>query len=827
MGVVKTFVVPILEICSVDHGKSSLTDSLISAAGLLAEEKAGKARYMDGRPDEQARTITIKSTGISLYYELEAHKIPADAPTNAFLINLIDSPGHVDFSSEVSAALRITDGALVVVDCVESVCVQTETVLRQALTERVKPVLMVNKLDRAFLELQLDPEAAYLAFSKTIESANVIISTYNDELLGDCQVNPEKGTVAFGSGLHGWGFTLTRFADMYSKKFGVPKEKLISRLWGDNFFDPSTNKWTDQPFGTDGKPLKRGFVQYILEPISQVFKCTMNNETEKTQKLLKSLGITLKAEESARTGKDLLKTIMRKWLPASDALLEMMVLHLPSPVQAQRYRVDNLYTGPLDDEAAIAIRDCDPNGPLMLFVSKMVPNEDNSRFYAFGRIFSGTARTGQKVRILGPNYVPGKKEDLFIKSIQRTVLMMGRYNEPVEDCPCGNTIGLVGIDEYLLKTGTLTTSEVACNIRDLKFSVSPVVRVAVSPKNASELPKLIEGLKRLSKSDPLVQCTSEESGDHIVAGAGELHMEICLKDLQDFCGIELVISQPVVPFRETVTDISREPVMTKSANKHNRLYMTAQPLHTDLVQEIEKGTVSARDDVKTRARYLADTYEWDVSEARKIWCFGPDTTGANVLVDSTHSVQYLAEVRDSVVAAFQWATKEGPMCEENVRAVRFDIHDVTLHRDSMHRGGGQIIPAARRCLYGSMFSASPALLEPVYNVEVQCPDTAIGGVYSCLSRRRGQVYSEEQRPGNPLYHIKAYLPVQESFGFTEDLRSQTGGKAFPQSAFSHWQVMPGNPLECGNKAYDAVVTTRKRKGLKDLIPTTDMFIDKI
>ena len=229
-------------IAHVDHGKSTLTDSLIAAAGIIAGAKAGEARFTDTRQDEQDRCITIKSTGVSLYYELADEKVPEGSDGNAFLINLIDSPGHVDFSSEVTAALRVTDGALVVVDSVEGVCVQTETVLRQALGERIKPVLMVNKLDRVFLELQLEPEAAYQAFARVIENANVIIATYEDELLGDVQVYPDKGTVAFGSGLHGWGFTLTHFAEMYSQKFGVAKERMTKKLWGDNYFDAKTRK---------------------------------------------------------------------------------------------------------------------------------------------------------------------------------------------------------------------------------------------------------------------------------------------------------------------------------------------------------------------------------------------------------------------------------------------------------------------------------------------------------------------------------------------------------------------------------------------------------
>jgi elongation factor 2 len=688
---------------------------------------------------------------------------------------------------------------------------------------------MVNKLDRAFLELQLEPEEAFQTFSKTIESANVIISTYKDELLGDAQVYPDKGTVAFGSGLHGWGFTLTKFADMYSAKFGVDRDKLMQRFWGENFFDGPAKKWTNNGAGSDGKALKRTFVQFVLEPITQMFKAIMNGEKDKYEKMIKSLNINLKGEEKEEVGKPLLKTVMKKWLPAADALLEMIVTKLPSPAVAQKYRVENLYEGPQDDEAAAAIRNCDAEGPLMLYVSKMVPSSDKGRFYGFGRVFAGKVCTGQKVRILGPNYRPGKKEDLYVKNIQRTVLMMGRNVEAIEDIPAGNTCGLVGVDQFILKTGTITTSEVAHNIRAMKFSVSPVVRVAVEPKNPADLPKLVEGLKRLSKSDPLVQCSIEESGEHIVAGAGELHLEICLKDLQEeYCaGAELKTSDPVVSFRETVTATSNQQVLSKSPNKHNRLYMTAEPLNEQLANDIEGGKITSRDDPKARGKILVEEFGWDANDSRKVWCFGPEGNGANLLVDVTKGVQYMNEIKDSCVAAFNWATKEGPICDENVRGVRFNIHDVVLHTDAIHRGGGQIIPTARRCFYGCILTAQPALQEPVYLVEIQCPENAIGGIYSCLNRRRGQVFSEQQRVGTPLYTVKAYLPVVESFGFTADLRSQTSGQAFPQCVFDHWQVLQGEVLEPGNKASEIVAATRKRKGLKEGIPGLDNYIDKL
>jgi len=407
--------------------------------------------------------------------------------------------------------------------------------------------------------------------------------------------------------------------------------------------------------------------------------------------------------------------------------------------------------------------------------------------------------------------------------------MMGRYVEPVEDVPAGNTVGLVGVDQYLLKSGTISDSELAHNIRVMKFSVSPVVRVAVEPKNPSELPKLVEGLKRLSKSDPMVQTSTEESGEHIVAGAGELHLEICLKDLrEEYCGgIELITSDPVVSYRETVSERSDQICLSKSPNKHNRLYMDAQPFAPDLAEAIDDQKVNPRDDPKVRAKVLVEQFEWDVNDARKIWCFGPESTGPNILTDVSKGVQYLNEIKDSVVGAFQWASKDGPLCDENVRGVRFNIHDVTLHADAIHRGGGQIIPTARRCLYATILTAKPRLMEPIYLVEIQCPENAIGGIYNTLNRRRGHVISEEQKTGTPLYMVKAYLPVMESFGFTADLRSHTSGQAFPQCVFDHWQAVNSDPLEKGSKAEEIIMSTRKRKGLKESIPGVDNFLDKL
>jgi elongation factor 2 len=342
----------------------------------------------------------------------------------------------------------------------------------------------------------------------------------------------------------------------------------------------------------------------------------MNFKKEETANLLAKLEITLKGEEKDFEGKALLKIVMQRFLPAADALLEIICLHLPSPVTAQKYRAEVLYEGPINDESGVGIRDCDPKGPLMLYVSKMVPSSDKGRFYAFGRVFSGTVKSGLKVRIQGPNYIPGKKDDLFVKAIERTILMMGRYIEPIDDVPAGNICGLVGVDQFLLKSGTLTTAETAHNMKVMKFSVTPVLQVAVEVTKPNNLPWLVNGLRRLSKSDPCVLTFMSDSGEHIVAGAGELHLAMCLKDLEeDHAGVPLRVSPPFVSYQETVTGTSSMIAVSKSPNNYNRLYVTAQPLGEEVSKDIETGKITPSDDFKARARILADDHGWNVIDA--------------------------------------------------------------------------------------------------------------------------------------------------------------------------------------------------------------------
>jgi len=801
-------------IAHVDHGRSTLTDTLISKAGIIADARG--TRLMDSRDDEQERSITIKSTCVSLYYERQKKR-----KTKPYLINLVNSPGHVDFSPEVTAALRITDGAVVVVDCIEGVCVQTETVLRQALAERIKPVLFLNKLDRIFLEHQFDLEEVYQNLRKSVESINVIAATYKHKKMGDCEVSPDKGNVGFGSGLHAWGFTLRDFAKIYACKFGLSEEKLIKKFWGNNWWDRKNEKWVRKNFGN--KKLVRGFCEFVLKPLRSMIASIMNKKKNIYRRAFNLLKIPMTKADLKLRRRAMLRVALAKWIPARDAIFAMIVDHLPSPAVAQRYRCEKLYTGPLDDKTARAIRKCNAKAKLSMYVSKMVPTSEG--FIAFGRVFAGTASTGQTVKILGPEYVPGGKKDLYVKKIQKTVLMMGRSTEDISHVPAGNMVGLVGIDQYLLKSGTVTTREEAFPFKSMKFSVASVVRVAIEPKRAQDLPRLLGGLRKLSKSDPLVRCTTAKTGEHIVSGAGELHLEICLKDLREqyLNGAEINVSEPIVSFAETIVGTAASS--SNSPNKQNCLFASAEPLTAEVCELIEDGDMKSND--RSLARRLVDEFDWDATAARKIWAFGcPPDAKANILVNKTKGLQNLREVKEHVVSAFNNTTAAGALCEEVLRGVRVNLEDMELHDDAMHRGFGQIIPCARNLFHACQVGSSPRLMEPMYKVDITVPRDAQAGVYLTLNRRRGKVSKIKDRTGTNYIKVQAFLPVVESFGFANKLRQNTSGQAFPRMKFSHWQLVSGDPFEDDSPANKIVLGIRKRKGLRGTLFTIDDYSNR-
>lgn len=812
------FIRNICVIAHVSHGKTTMMDTLIARAGIIPQKISGTKRFMDSREDEQKRGLTIKSAAISLHFKYNEHE---------HLFNFVDSPGHVDFSSEVTASLRITDGALVLVDSVEGVCVQTETVMRMALQEKVKPVLFINKLDRALIDLNMDGEAIYKNYQRCIERANVIIASHGITDMGNLELDPTLGNVAFGSGKEGWGFTLHRFAEIYSKKFGIDVDKMVHKLWGDNFFDAKHHCWKHEEIDVDGNPLKRAFVMFVLEPIAKVAKTCADGNQENIDKLLKAINVELEFEERKETGRKLAKNILQKWMDITNSLLEMMVTQLPSPKQAQKYRTRYLYESTPDDPCYVAMANCDAKGPLMVYISKMIPTSDKSRFYAFGRVFSGTLSMGQKVHVFGPTHVKGRKSSIHDETVQRTALMMGPGSEQVHEIPAGNLCAVVGIDQGLGKSGTLTDNYEAGHIKALKHNISPVVRVAVKPKNPSELPKLILGMQRLSKSDPLVVCINdEETGENIIAGSGQLHIEICIHDLIDeFAQIEIIKSDPVVAYRETVREKSKT-ALSKSANHQNRLYCTCEPISQELTEAIEAGEIPILDSKET-FKVLTERFDWDKNSAMRLWSFGPKSEGPNVIVDETSGCQFMHEIREHMISGFEIVAKSGVLCEEPLRGVRFNVVDTLLHSDSIHRGGGQITPCTRRVLYAAELMSNPTLQEPIFQVLITCPLELVGGVYSCMGIKRGSVEEETPLEGTDLVLLRAFLPVAESFDFATVLREKTGGNAFPNCTFDHWSMLDGNALDPQNKLHKLICGIRVRKGLKEEIPLLSNYLDKL
>lgn len=812
-------------IAHVDHGKSTLTDSLVIKCGLMSENKRGD-RMTDTLELEKEKGITIKSTGISLFFEYEKEETKKDQ----YVINLIDSPGHVDFSSEVTAALRVTDGALVVVDYIEGVCIQTETVLRQSLLELIRPVLMINKVDRAIFELEQNSESIYLQFRKVIENFNVIVSTYQRENeIGDCQVCPIKGQVCFGSAIQGWGFTIHTFAKILSKKYGLKLESITNKLWGDHFYDKENSKFITKNSldVVDHEKYPRAFCHLIMDPIISLLRCIYKGDVNGWNEQLKKFGIEIEIEkELLEDRKKLVSKIMQSFIDTSDAIVEMIILHLPSPKESQKYRTDYLYEGPTDDECSISMKNCDPSGSFMMYVSKMIPTSIDGRFYAFGRVFSGCAEKSKKIKIMGPNYKLGDSKDMFEKSITKVVTMIGKKEQEIDSVPCGNTCAIMGVDNCIVKQGTLSDNWNACTIRSLKFSVSPIVRISVAPKKPSEMAKMIEGMKKLIQTDSIAEIITNEN-ENVIAGCGELHLEILLSDLRRLSNIEIVTSQPLVPYQETVTTKSSQVCMAKSGNKHNRLFTVAEPLHEGIVKEINEGTISSNTDAKALSRKLQDDYQWEANESKKIWSFGPNYTGPNVLVDNTKATQYLSEIQDSVVEAFQWASNKGVLCEENLTGVKFNIVEAVIHTDRAHRGSSQIIPCARRSFLASELSAEPKLVEPIYSVDISSNIKTLGAIYQIIGKRKGIVLGEEYIEGTPLVNIKTYLPVAKSFGLNSELRAATSGNAFAQLVLDHWETIKENPLEKNNESNQLMMEIRKRKGLKLEAPILSDYIDKL
>ena len=712
-------------IAHIDHGKTTMTDSLLAEAGLLSPKIAGEARALDYLEEEQKRGITIKTANISLLHETEEG--------NSYVVNLIDTPGHVDFTGKVTRALRAIDGVVVVVDAVEEVMVQTETVTKQALAERVKPVLFINKVDRLIRELKLSPEDVQSKLIRIIRDFNNLIDMYGEpEFKAKWKVDPAKGTVAFGSALHRWGFTVE-----IAQKKGIMFADIVKAY--------REGRWQE----------------------------------------------------------------LQKTIPLHTAILDMVVKNLPNPIVAQKYRIPKIWKGDLDSEIGQAMLNCEEDGPTVMCIT-LAQLDPHAGLVATGRLFSGAVEEGDHI------YLVGARKDY---RIQQVSMYMGAFRDVVDRIVAGNIAALLGLD--LARAGeTLVDYEHRDQMipfERIVYVSEPVVTIAVEPKHPKDLPRLVDAMHRLAIEDPnLVSTINKETGEYLLSGMGELHLEIACKFLRDYAqGLEIITSRPIVVYRESVAG-QGVLAMAKSPNKHNRFWIQVEPLEEKVIQMIERGDISEYMGRKQIGAVLYKEAGWPTEEARNVWAIEEHK---NILIDLTKGIQYLREARDMIISGFRWACGAGPLCEEPIRGVKVKLIDVQLHEDPAHRGPAQIMPAVRRALLGSFLTANPILLEPVYKIGVSVPAQWVGDVIGIITRKRGRILSSEQK--GPVTMITGYIPVAETFGLAAEMRSATSGHAFWQCTFDHWERTPENI------ATEVIREIRKRRGLSPEVPPPSRFIDEL
>ena len=776
------------------HGKTAFMDMLVMETHDISdrlEKKIGKTReqqlrYTDTHFLERERGISVKAGPMSLVLQSTKGK--------SHLVNILDTPGHVNFADEVAASLRLVDGVVLVVDVVEGVQISTELIIKHAVLEDLPLTLVINKMDRLIVELKLPPADAYFKLKHVIEEVNTVIENTVPGQGGKRRVSPEKGNVAFACSTLGWCFTIPSFAKMYAESYpasGINAEDFGLRLWGDIFFNPKSRKFSRKALEERSK---RSFVHFVLEPIYKLFSHTISESPEDLKETLATLGIELKPKQYKTDAKELLRLVCAQFFGPAHGFVDMIINHIPSPVEGAKRMLERYYTGPLDTKTASFIEKCDQDGPLVVHITKLFNTVDAKRFNALGRVMSGTVRPTTSVRVLGEGYTIEDEEDMVISTITDTWIAESRYNVPTSGVPAGSWVLLGGVDNSIVKSATIVAQKLpddedAYIFRPVKHFFESVFKVAVEPINPSELPKMLDGLRKVNKSYPLVTTKVEESGEHVILGTGELYMDCVLHDLRRlYAEMEIKVSDPVTRFCETVVETSAIKCYALTPNKKNKLTMVAEPLDDGIAQDIEFGRVNIKDPVRKVGKFFEDNYGWDLLASRNIWAFGPDDMGPNILQNDTLPSEVdqkqLRSVRETIRQGFSWATREGPLCEEPIRNTKFRLTDVSLAAEPIHRGGGQIIPTARRACYSSFLMGGPRLMEPVYSCSVIGPADAVNGVYTVLSRRRGHVLQDGPIAGTPLYRATGLIPVIDSFGFETDLRVSFGSPVLPFLLFS-------------------------------------------
>lgn len=555
----------------------------------------------------------------------------------------------------------------------------------------------------------------------------------------------------------------------------------------------SRRKFTKKP---PHNSAQRSFIEFILEPLYKLFAQVVGDVDGMLLDTLTELNIKVTKEEMKCNIRPLLRMICNRFMGDFSGFVDMCVEYIKSPLENAKTKVNHIYTGPNEGTIYDNMIECNQNGNLMVHSAKMYPTDDCTFFQVLARVMSGTLHAGQEVRVLGENYSLLDEEDSRVLQIGRLWVYEARYKVELNRVPAGNWVLIEGIDQCIVKTSTITEAQNAEDLyifRPLKFNTQSIIKIAVEPVNPSELPKMLDGLRKVNKSYPLLSTRVEESGEHVILGTGELYLDCVMHDLRKmYSEIDIKVADPVVSFCETVVETSSLKCFAETPNKKNKITMIAEPLEKGLAEDIENEVVMIGWNKKKVGEFFQINYDWDLLAARSIWAFGPDSAGPNILVDDTLpsevDKQLLLSVKDSIVQGFQWGTREGPLCEEPIRNVKFKILDAVIANEPLHRGGGQVIPTARRVAYSAFLMATPRLMEPYLFVEVQAPADCVSAVYTVLARRRGHVTQDAPISGSPLYTIKAFIPAIDSFGFETDLRTHTQGQAFCLSVFHHWQV---------------------------------------
>ncbi|MFC1696955.1 elongation factor EF-2 [Nanoarchaeota archaeon] len=694
----------------IDHGKTTFSDNLLAGAGMMSEELAGKACVLDFHDDEQERGITIDSASVSMVHEFKGEE---------FLINLIDTPGHVDFGGDVTRAMRAVDGAIVLTCASEGIMPQTETVLRQALKERVKPILFINKVDRLIKELQLTPEAMQERFIGIIKNVNKLIKGIAEEEYGEkWQANVQEGSVAFGSAFHNWALSIP-----YMQEKGITFKEIIE------------------------------------------------------------------AYESGE--QEDIKALAKK-APIHEVILNMVIQHLPNPVESSEYRIPKIWHGDLESEEGKSLVKCDPNGPLYFVIIKVVVDPQAGEISA-GRLFSGTMTRGTGVHL---------NRAKIDQRIQQVFIYNGAKREIVDNVPAGNIIGVAGLKAGL--PGETVTIEPTEPFEQITHIFEPVVTKAIEAKKPSDLPKLIEVLRQVQKEDPTIKVEiNEETGEHLMSGMGELHLEVVENRIKTEKGVDIQSSAPIVVYRETITKTSPQSE-GKSPNKHNKLYFIVEPLEPDVVKAIKEGAIPDGR-VKKKDLALRDQLVdlgMDIKEADKI----KNVFNSCALIDKTRGIVHIGEIMEMINDMFEDVMNAGPLTREPCIGVKVMLMDCKLHEDAIHRGPAQLYPAVREGIRDAFSNARPLMFEPIQTMMFEAPNEYMGELSKLVSNKRGQLLDMVQEGINVT--VKAKMPVGEMFGLSSELRSATGGRG---NSFVVDQNFEKLPEELQQKIINQI---RQRKGLK-------------